>query len=128
MWVTGNHEFNFGMDIAKKTIADMNCKVLAGNVYDENGDPIADGCTIIDRDGVRVAVIGMVTPNIVRWDAENLKDCKVTDPLEETRKIIDAIQGRYDVLVGVFHMAIDNEYDTPNSGVADILNACPSST
>lgn len=93
--------------------------------YDENGDPIADGCTIIDGDSVRVAVIGMVTPNIVRWDAENLKDCKVTGPLEETRKIIDAIQGRYDVLVGVFHMAINNEYDTPNSGVADILNACP---
>jgi 2',3'-cyclic-nucleotide 2'-phosphodiesterase/3'-nucleotidase len=125
VWVTGNHEYNYGMDITKKTIADMNAKTLTGNVYDENGDPIADGYAIFDKDGVRVAVIGMVTPNILRWDAANLADCKVTDPLEETRKIIDAIQGQYDVLVGVFHMAINNEYGTPNSGVTDILNACP---
>lgn len=125
VWVTGNHEYNYGMDITKKTIADMNCKVLTGNVYDEEGNPIADGYTIIEKDGVRVAIIGMVTQNITRWDVVNLEKCTVTDPLEETRKIIDAIQGQYDVLVGVFHMGIKNEYGVANSGVTDILNACP---
>ena len=125
VWVTGNHEYNYGMDVTKKTIADMNCKVLTGNVYDENGDPIADGYAIFEKDGVRVAVIGMVTQNITRWDVVNLEKCTVTDPLEETRKIIDSIQGQYDVLVGVFHMGIKNEYGVANSGVTDILNACP---
>ena len=125
VWVTGNHEYNYGMDVVRKTIADMNARVLTGNVYDESGDPIADGCAIFDKNGVRIAVIGMVTPNIARWDAMNLADCTVTDPLEETRGIIDAIQGRYDVLVGVFHMGIRNEYGVANSGVTDILNACP---
>ena len=125
VWVTGNHEYNYGMDVLKKAIADMQPKVLVGNVYDANGDPLADGYTILGKDGVRVAVIGMVTPNIVRWDATNLEGWTITDPLEETRKIIDSIQGQYDVLVGVFHMALNNEYDTPNSGVTDILNACP---
>ena len=124
-WVTGNHEYNYGMDVLKKTISDLNCKVLTGNVFDETGAPIADGYTIIEKNGVRVAVIGMVTPNIVRWDAANLADCTVTDPLEETRKIIDSIEGQYDVLVGVFHMGIANEYGVANSGVTDILNACP---
>ena len=125
VWVTGNHEYNYGMDVVKKTIADMQCAVLTGNVYDESGEPVADGYAIFDRDGVRVAVIGMVTPNIARWDPVNLAGCTVTDPLEETRKIIDAIHGQYDVLVGVFHMSLDNEYGVPNSGVTDILNACP---
>jgi 2',3'-cyclic-nucleotide 2'-phosphodiesterase/3'-nucleotidase len=125
VWVTGNHEYNYGMDVTKKTIADMNCKVLTGNVYDENGDPIADGYAIFEKDGVRVAVIGMVTQNITRWDVANLANCTVTDPLEETRKIIDSIQGQYDVLVGVYHMGIKNEYGVENSGVTDILNACP---
>ena len=55
----------------------------------------------------------------------NLRNCTVTDPLLETRRIIDAIEGQYDVLVGVFHMGLWNVYDTPNSGVEDILNACP---
>lgn len=125
VWVTGNHEYNYGMDVVKKTIADMKATVLTGNVYDEDGAPIADGYAIFDVDGVRVAVIGMVTPNITRWDAVNLAKCTVTDPLEETRRIIDAIQGQYDVLVGVFHMGIGNEYGVANSGVADILSACP---
>ena len=125
VWVTGNHEYNYGLDTVKKTIGDLRCKALTGNVYDRNGAPIADGCAILERDGVRVAVIGMVTPNIVRWDAANLAGCAVTDPLEETRRIIDDIRGQYDVLVGVFHMGINNEYGLPNSGVTDILNACP---
>ena len=125
VWVTGNHEYNFGMPVLKKTIADMEAKTLVGNVYGEDGQPIADGYTILDAGGVRVAVIGMVTPNIIRWDAANLAGCAVTDPLEETRRIIDAIQGQYDVLLGVFHMGIENEYGVQDSGVTDILNACP---
>ena len=125
VWVTGNHDYNYGMEITKKTIADLDCMVLTGNVYDKKGERIADGCTVLTVDGVRVAVIGMVTPNIARWDAANLQGCKVTDPLEETRAIIDEIQGSYDVLVGVFHMGIDNEYEVPDSGVADILKQCP---
>ena len=125
VWVTGNHEYNYSMGIVKKTIRDLRCKTLTGNVYDTAGVPIADGYTILERNGVRIAVIGMVTPNIARWDASNLAGCTVTDPLEETRQIIDSIQGQYDVLAGVFHMGIENEYDMPNSGVTDILNACP---
>ena len=125
VYVTGNHEYNYGMPIVKKTIADVQAKVLTGNVYDEAGEPIADGSAVFDVDGVRVAVIGMVTPNITRWDAVNLAECTVTDPLEETRACIDALEGQYDVLVGVFHMGIENEYGVANSGVEDILNACP---
>ena len=125
VYVTGNHEYNYGMPIVKKTIADVQAKVLTGNVYDEAGEPIADGSAVFDVDGVRVAVIGMVTPNITRWDAVNLANCTVTDPLEETRARIDALEGQYDVLVGVFHMGIENEYGVANSGVEDILNACP---
>ena len=125
VWVTGNHEYNFGIDTIKKTIADLNCKALTGNVYDRDGKPIADGYTILEQNGVRIAVIGMVTPNIARWDASNLQGCNVTDPLEETRKIIDNIKGKYDVLVGVFHMGIENEYGLANSGVRDVLTKCP---
>lgn len=125
VWVTGNHEYNYGMDILRKTIADMECSVLTGNVYDESGKPIAPGWEIFEIGDIRVAVIGMVTPNIALWDAQNLTECTVTDPLEETRKIIDDIRGRYDVLVGVYHMGLENEYGVPDSGVSDILKECP---
>jgi len=125
VWVTGNHEYNYGMDVVRKTIADMKAVVLTGNVFDEQNKPIARGSTVFVRDGLRIAVIGMVTPNITRWDAVHMRSCRVTDPLKETRAIIDALQGQYDVLIGVFHMGIGNEYGVPNSGVTDIINSCP---
>ena len=125
VWVTGNHDYDYGLGTLKKIIRDLKCKTLTGNVYDADGEPIADGSAILERNGVRVALIGMVTPNIARWDASKLAGCAVTDPLEETRRIIDALQGRYDVLVGVFHMGLENEYGMPDSGVTDILNGCP---
>lgn len=104
VWVTGNHEYDYGMESLKKIIGDLRCKVLTGNDYGVDGAPIADGYAIVDLNGVRVAVIGMVTPLIERWNGTNLAGCTVTDPLEETRRILDEIQGQYDVLVGVFHM------------------------
>ena len=125
IWVTGNHDYNYGMDIVKKTIRDLNSKVLVGNVYDNEGNALADGYVILEKAGLRVALIGMVTPNIIRWDKVNLEGYTVTDPLHETRRIIESINGQYDVLIGVFHMGIKNENGVENSGVTDICNACP---
>ena len=123
--ITGNHEYNFGMDVVRKTVATFAGTVLTGNVVDENGDPVADGYAIVNKGGIRVGVIGMVTPNIARWDAVNLEGCVVSDPVEETRSIIDQIHGDVDVLIGLMHMGIDNEYDVGHSGVRDLAEACP---
>ena len=123
--VTGNHEFNYGMDTLRSYLASLEPQVLSGNVYDETGARLAEPFTVFDMDGVRVAVIGMVTPAITRWDALNLENCTVTDALAETRAAIEALEGRYDILVGVFHMGLGSDYGLPNSGVEDILNACP---
>ena len=59
VWVTGNHDYNYGMDVLRKTMEDMDAAVLTGNVYDESGAPIAAGYKIFKKNGVRVAVIGI---------------------------------------------------------------------
>lgn len=125
VWVTGNHEYNFGGDVLKKVISQQKADVLTGNVKDADGNPLADGYTILDKNGVKVGVIGMVTPNITRWDATNLEGWTVTDPVEETKKIIEEIKDETDVLIGVMHMGMDNEYEVKNSGAVDLANACP---
>lgn len=123
--VTGNHEYNYGMDVVRKILAQEKATPLVGNVYDENGDAIADDYKIIEKNGVKVAIIGMVTPNITKWDAENLKDCTVTNPVDEVREAIDELQDQVDVMIAVVHMDIDNEYEVAGSGVNDLANACP---
>lgn len=74
--VLGNHEFDYSMDVTRKTAETFAGKMITGNVVDENRNAIADGYTIIDKGGVRVGLIGMVTPNVMRWDADNLAGCK----------------------------------------------------
>lgn len=123
--VTGNHEYNYGMDVLRKTVDSFGGEVLVGNVKDEKGHPVADGYTIIERDGVRVGLIGMVTPLIQRWDKENLEGCSVSDPVDETRVIIDQIHDDVDVLIGVIHMGLENENNIPHTGVRDLAEVCP---
>lgn len=125
IWVTGNHEYNYGMDILKRVIGQQKAKVLVGNVYSPEGEALADDYTILERGGIKIGVIGMVTPNITKWDSVNLAEWNITDPVEETRKAIDEIKDEVDVLIAVEHMDIGNEYEVPNSGAEDLANACP---
>ena len=125
VWVTGNHEYNYGMDTLQKIMAEQNAKVLTGNVYAPDGTPLADGYTIVKKKDLKIGLIGMVTPNITRWDAVNLTGWTVTNPVDECRKIIDQIKDQVDVLIGVMHMDTENEYGVYGSGVTDLANACP---
>ena len=122
IWTLGNHEFNYGMEFLDKVIKSSEAKVLTGNVYKPDGTPLAEDYTIIEKNGVKVGIIGMVTPNIVKWDAEKLEGYKVTDPLEEINKAVDELRDKVDVIVSVNHMGESNEYDVKNSGVDDIAN------
>ena len=125
VWVTGNHEYNYGMDTLQKIMAEQNAKVLTGNVYAPDGTPLADGYTIVRKKDLKIGLIGMVTPNITRWDAVNLTGWTVTNPVDECRKIIDQIKDQVDVLIGVMHMDTENEYGVYGPGVTDLANACP---
>ncbi len=125
VWTPGNHEYNYGMDVLQKVMGEQDAKVLTGNVYAPDGSPLADGYTIIQKSGLRIGLIGMVTPNIARWDATNLAGWTVTNPVDECRRIIDTIKDQVDLLIGVMHMDTANEYGVSGSGVTDLANACP---
>ena len=120
IYVTGNHEYNYGMATLEKVLSQQKAKVLTGNVYSPEGKPLADGYTIINKGGVKIGVIGMVTPNITRWDAKNLEGWTVTNPVDESRKIIDKIKDKVDVILGVMHMDTDNEYGVYGSGLSTV--------
>ncbi len=125
VWVPGNHEYNFGMDVLKRLMGQQEARVLTGNVRDAKGAALADAYIILEKNGLRIGIIGMITPNITRWDTVNLKGWQVSDPLEETGKLLKELRSQSDVLIGVYHMGLSNEYGTPNSGVTDILEHCP---
>ena len=80
VWTLGNHEFNYGLDILKKEIADASAPaaedqgsvtVLTANLVKRGSadfEPWCNAYTVLEFDGVKVGIIGMDTPNIPAWD------------------------------------------------------------
>lgn len=126
-WTMGNHEFNFGLDVLKHVTRQFKGRTLCGNVYWENGKRFMPATAVIKKAGIRVGIIGMDTPMIAEFekDSDHLKGVVVKNPRVETRKAIEELSGKADVLIGVLHMGVDNENDNADTGVTDIANACP---
>lgn len=126
-WVMGNHEFNFGLDVLEKISSQFKGQPLVGNVFKENGERYKPAYTIIERDGIKVGVIGMNTPMITEFEkgTDHLDGVIVKDPVEETKKAIAELTGKVDVMIGLMHMGLENENGKPGTGVRDIANANP---
>lgn len=125
VWVAGNHEFNYGVDVLKKIVAQSKAQFLCGNVDNPDDSDLGKHHTIIEKNGVKIGIIGIVTPHITRWDAKHLEGYDVTDPVAEAKKSIAELKGKVDIIVAAAHMGENNEYDVPNSGVYDLSTACP---
>lgn len=110
----GNHEFNWGIPVMKKIIGQAAFPVLGANVLDQDGNYVTGhGWTIIERDGVRLAVIGVCTPNIPIWDREKegIIDTTFTEPDEAVKKAIEEIGDQADIIVVSAHMGQDEDFD-----------------
>lgn len=127
-WTFGNHEFNYGIEVLKNVSGKFNGTTLCGNVFDKSGNTLAAPYKIVEKGGVKVGIIGMVTPNITKWDGPNLKDYIVKNPVEETKKAIAALTGKVDIMIGVIHAGENGEYGEPGSGIKEIAEACPELT
>ena len=66
VWVPGNHELDFGVDMFDKYCLTLQEKLLCGNLHVKNGfEPRA--WRIIERKGARIAVIGMSASYFKHW-------------------------------------------------------------
>lgn len=114
IWTIGNHEFNFEKSFLDKNIAAFEGTVLSANTYKEGTDErYLDAYKIFEIDGVRVAVVGMLPPNITLWEAsapEHFEGLAFTGIIAETEKVIKELEGKYDVLVGNYHLGPDGDH------------------
>jgi 2',3'-cyclic-nucleotide 2'-phosphodiesterase / 3'-nucleotidase / 5'-nucleotidase len=120
--VLGNHEFNFGVPALRAAIAKAAFPFVAANVRDARGRPFVAPYTLIDRRGVRIAVIGGTTPGSMLWDRDNLREAglTVTDIVASVRSTVAEVKRRKaDVVVVLLHSGLDGAatYDTVATGL-----------
>ena len=110
----GNHEFNWGIPTMQTILSQAEFPVLAANVTDADGNYVTGaGWTIVEKDGVKVAVIGVVTPDVPIWDGgkEGIEDATFEAANVAVGKAIDAIGDQADVIVVSAHMGMYAEFD-----------------
>ena len=128
-WTLGNHEFNFGVDTLKSIIEQTDVPVLSANTKNADGTYLTGaGYTIVDRGGVKVAIIGVTTPNIPRWDGtkQGVSDLTFEPMADAVAACIDEIGDQADVIMVSTHAGLEAEYSTDGSDAAqNILDKCP---
>ena len=110
----GNHEFNWGITNMMKILGQAEFPVLGANVLDADGNFVTGyGWTIIERGGVKLAVIGVVTPDIPIWDGgkEGILDTTFEAGYEAVAKAIEEIGDQADIIMVSAHMGQFAEFD-----------------
>ena len=112
----GNHDIETGHAVYDAFFSQCGHPVLGANIIDKKtGKPYLTPYFIIERDGVKIAILGMLTPAIPKWLPEVLWDGLEFQDMIECAKIwIPEIQKKEkpDVIVGLFHSGADSTADT----------------
>ncbi|MCY7137546.1 cell surface ecto-5'-nucleotidase Nt5e [Streptococcus gordonii] len=114
----GNHEFDFGLDEAKKYKEILNFPLLSSNTY-VNGARLFEASTIVDKDknvvGDEFVVIGVTTPETAtKTHPKNVQGVTFKDPISEVNSVIDEVEARaaaegkiYKHYVVLAHLGVD---------------------
>lgn len=110
----GNHDVETGHAVYDRYRRDLgDLPLLGANVVERStGKPYLKPYTVIERNGIRVAVLGLLTPAIPAWLPENLwEGLEFEDMVESAKKWVPYIMEneKPDLLVGLFHSGHDSE-------------------
>lgn len=83
----GNHDVETGRAVFDRWIATCDFPVLGANIIDTStGQPHLAPYKVLEREGVKIVVLGMITPAIPAWLSENLWKGLRFDDMEETAR------------------------------------------
>jgi 2',3'-cyclic-nucleotide 2'-phosphodiesterase / 3'-nucleotidase len=105
----GNHEFNFGLDVLWKVKREARFPILAANVKQqyEHAPQRFEPYVIKEIAGVRVAIVGFVTPAVPHAELPaNYKGYEFEPIVDTARRIIPEVRKRVDVVVVVAHSGL----------------------
>ena len=112
----GNHDIEAGHAVYDRWTQACHHPVVCANVIDTRmGHPYWPPYTVFSRGGVRIAVIGMLTPTVPKWLPQELwSGLDFEDMTTCARRYVAEIkrQNLADVIIGVFHSGVGVPDDT----------------
>ncbi len=117
----GNHEFNYGVPFLDRAVGQARFPFLSANTYKLDGSHAYRAWTMIERSGIKVAIIGATTPGVMVWDADNVRGrIRVGDIVPAVRTAVEQARAAgADVILATIHSGLDgaSSYDEVSTGL-----------
>lgn len=128
----GNHDIETGHSVYDKWIKEVKCPVIAANIvcFDtlkQQAIPYTSSesnntrryytqpYTILEREGIRIAIVGMLTPAIPSWLKEELwQGLRFEDIAKSAKQAANYLKDKEkaDIIIGLFHSGWDGGIKT----------------
>jgi 2',3'-cyclic-nucleotide 2'-phosphodiesterase/3'-nucleotidase len=122
----GNHEFNYGLGVLEKFRGEVNFPILGANVRKSADGSEAFTPYVIQRVcGVKVGILGLVTPGVSTWERpDNISGLRFDDPLETAKTYVPKLKAAgVDIVIVAIHSGPDKQptgsASAPASWLAD---------
>jgi 2',3'-cyclic-nucleotide 2'-phosphodiesterase/3'-nucleotidase len=124
----GNHDIETGHPVYDRVRRQYDFPLLAANAVDVmTGKPYFEPYTVIERNGFRVVVFGLITPSVPRWLPEALyHGIRFDNMVTTAREWMPAVRAENpDLVIGLFHSGMGDEGETDddeNSTISVAIN------
>ena len=117
----GNHEYNYGLPYLERAVRQARFPFLSANTYRPDGSHAFRPWAIVDRQGIKIGIVGATTPGVMLWDADNVRG-RVTlgDIVPAVRAAVgEARAAGANIVVVTVHAGLDEpaSYDTVATGL-----------
>ena len=110
----GNHDIETGHAVYDRWVRQCHFPMLGANtVRTTDSQPYWKPYTILERQGVKIAVLGMITPGIPQWLPQNLwSGLHFDDMVTTAQRYMPEMRRKADVIVGLFHSGVGHKGQT----------------
>ena len=116
--VIGNHDIEMGKHIYDKYVKECSFPILGANAINiETGEPYFQPYEVFYRQGLKIAVIGFITPAIPHWIPKEIwKGLRFEDIRESAEKWVKTVKEEEnpDFIIGLLHSGMDEGIVTEN--------------
>ena len=111
----GNHEVNFGLKVLWKAHGEANFPWLAANLREKytRGPGYFPPYVIKRVAGIRVAIVGFVTPAVPHWEVPaHYRGYQFESIVETARRVVPELRRKADLVVAIVHSGLDRDPQT----------------
>lgn len=107
----GNHEFDFGLPYLQGTMAHSDRQFLCANIVDNRKKPlIGEPYQIIQRNGIKIGILGLTTTSARKWKNINqLDNFHLLSAVQTAQHYVPILQKKADVVVVAYHGGFERD-------------------